>query len=77
MRKCKKCKYYKDFPNKGWTCAMDLREMPVPCMIRNILGAFRSTATNQEQAKSFLKKAEKIIDDANKDINEGEEWKNK
>ena len=63
MKNCFKCKCYKD--NR---CTEDTRKMAMICLLRVFLWG-------QNAKAGLLKKTEEFIDNANKDINSGEDWK--
>lgn len=67
IKKCFGCKKYSELPDKRFNCAGDVRTMEIVCLLRHFLWG----------QQRLTEKTEPLIDEMGKEINEGEEWKNK
>ena len=80
QKKCKDCRNYKKVGKDGWTCEFSpLDDNSIRCYLVHILIKLnRLTSMLTEGAKHQKKifpKVEKMLDDVNKEIDEGDEWK--
>ena len=84
MRKnCKLCKDYKKLGDEkdAWRCSVDLsKNLPTKCYLIQILliltGLTSILTEGAKHQKKIFPKVEKMLDDVNKEIDEGNEWKN-
>ncbi len=80
--KCKEgltvlCLSFKALPNKHFRCTGDVAEMDQECLLRNIFCMQIENLRIARKEEALIDKQSKMIDDVNRDLRDGEEWKDK